>query len=470
MTAWAAVILAAGKGTRLRSRHPKVLHPLGGAPLGAYPVRRALELGAREVVVVIGHEADRVRAELNARFPDQLTFVEQTEQLGTGHAARVGLAGASAACRRVLILSGDVPLLSAATLRRLLDGDERVRFLTTRLADPTGYGRVVRDAAGRVQRIVEQKDASAEELNVQEVNAGTYFADADFLRARLGELSADNAQGELYLTDVVEAAAREGSAEAVLVDDAVELRGVNTRRELAELQRIQWSRKAEALMAAGVTLLDPDATRIDPDVEVGADTVLHPNVVLRGSSQIGDDCEIGVGCVLDDARIADGVVLHPYTVVESARVDAEATIGPFARLRPGSHLGAGAKVGNFVETKNSRFAPGAKANHLAYVGDADVGANANVGAGTITCNYDGVGKHRTSIGDGVFVGSNSTLVAPVTIGSGAYVAAGSTLTDDVPEGAVAFGRARQINKEGRAEPLREKTRDRKRQSSEGKKS
>ena len=470
MTAWAAVVLAAGKGTRLRSRHPKVLHRLGGAPLGAYPIRRALELGAREVIVVIGHASDRVRSELSARFPDQLTFVEQTEQLGTGHAARVGLAGASTACRRVLILSGDVPLLSAATLQRLLDGDERVRFLTTRLDEPKGYGRVVRDAAGRVLRIVEQKDATADELNVQEVNAGTYFADADFLRARLGELSADNAQGELYLTDVVEAAAREGSAEAVLVDDAVQLRGVNTRRELAELQCIQWSRKAEALMAAGVTLLDPDATRIDPDVEVGTDTVLHPNVVLRGASQIGDDCEIGVGCVLDDARIADGVVLHPYTIVENARVDAEATVGPFARLRPGSHLGAGAKVGNFVETKNSRFAPGSKANHLAYVGDADVGANANVGAGTITCNYDGVGKHRTNIGDGVFVGSNATLVAPVTIGSGAYVAAGSTLTDDVPEGAVAFGRARQINKEGRAEPLREKARDRKRQSSEGKKS
>lgn len=459
MSAWAAVVLAAGRGTRLRSRRPKVLHQLGGAPLGAYPIARALELGAREVVVVVGYAADRVRAELGARFPDQLTFVEQTEQRGTGHAAQVGLAGVSVDSQRVLILSGDVPLLRTETLQTLLAGDETVRLLTTHVDDPTGYGRVIRDAAGRVRRVVEERDATDEERQVTEINAGTYAMDAAFLRARLGELSSDNAQGELYLTDVVEAAARASSAAAVPAD-AAEVRGVNTRRELADLQRLQWRRKADALLAHGVTLLDPEAVYVDEDVEVGVDTVIHPGVVLRGASRVGRDCEIGVGCIVQDAQLDDGVVLHPYTVLEGAELGAEASVGPFARLRPGSFVGVGAKVGNFVETKNSRLAPGAKANHLTYLGDAEVGSGANIGAGTITCNYDGVGKYRTQIGDRVFIGSNATLVAPLTIEDDAYVAAGSTLTDPVPGGAVAFGRARQTNKHGRAAPLREKARAR----------
>jgi len=360
-----------------------------------------------------------------------------------------------------MILSGDVPMTGAHTLESLMNGPERVRFLTTRIADPTGYGRIVRDGAGRVRRIAEQKDASPEELGIDEVNAGTYFVDTDFLRETLGGLSADNAQGEYYLTDVVAAAATAGSASAVMVDDPVEVLGVNTRAELAALQRIQWRRKAEVLMASGVTILDPDSAAIDIDVEVGMDTVIHPRVTLRGRTEIGEDCEIGTGCVVTDAHLGAGVHLEPYSILDRAAVDESGTVGPFARLRPGTRLRAGAKVGNFVETKNTTLGSGAKANHLTYLGDADVGAGSNVGAGTITCNYDGVGKYPTRIAEDVFIGSNSTLVAPLTIEKDAYIAAGSTLTEDVPSGAVAFGRARQVTKEGRAEALVQKARARK---------
>lgn len=460
MNRWAALVLAAGKGTRLRSQHPKVLHRLGGEPIACAPIRQALELGAEAVVVVVGHEAERVREALEARFPGRLTFAEQREQLGTGHAARVGLASVDREIERVLVLSGDVPLLGATTLRRLLDGPERVRFLTTHLSDPTGYGRIVRDGAGRVQRIVEQRDASPAELAITEVNAGTYFVDAAFLREATGDLSSENAQREHYLTDVVEAGARDADVEAVVVEDPVEVRGINTRRELAALQAVLWARKADALMGSGVTVLDPATTRIDPNVTVGPDTVLHPGVVVRGSTRIGAGCEIDVGSVIDDSVLADEVTVAPYSVLSGAKVEAGATVGPFARLRPGSVLGAGSKVGNFVETKNCELGPGAKINHLSYVGDATVGSGANIGAGTITCNYDGVGKYQTQIGSGVFVGSNSTLVAPLRISDNAYVAAGSTLTEDVPAGSLAFGRARQSVKENRAAELRERARAR----------
>lgn len=461
MSSRAAIVLAAGKGTRLVSRTPKVLHRLGGAPLATYPIRRALETGADPIVVVVGYGADRVRAELDARFPGRLRYAEQTEQLGTGHAARVGLEALDGAADRVLILSGDVPMLRPETLAALVAGPERVRLLTTRLSDPTGYGRIVRDDAGQVVRIVEQRDATPEELGLDEVNAGTYLVETGFLRSVLGSLSSDNAQNEYYLTDVVAAAAAEGPVGAVVVDDPVEVQGVNTRAELAELARVQWRRKAEALMATGVTILEPDSVLIDPEAQVGMDSIIHPRVTIRGASTIGEDCEIETGSVLDESHLGRGVSIHPYSVLESARVGDEASVGPFARLRPGTELGSGSRVGNFVETKNTTLAAGAKANHLTYLGDATVGPDSNVGAGTITCNYDGVGKYRTEIGRGVFVGSNATLVAPLAIGDEAYVAAGSTVTHRVPPDAVAFGRARQVNKEGRASALRQKARSRK---------
>ncbi len=456
----AAVVLAAGKGTRLKSKLPKVLHRLGGRPLAAYPITAALELEADPVVVVIGHEAARVQEELETVFPGQLRFVVQTEQLGTGHAARVGLEAVGTSAERVLILSGDVPLLGVPTLRELCAGPERLRFLTTTLSQPFGYGRVVRSANDAVLRVVEEKDASEVERGLTEVNAGTYLAETTFLSGVLGGLSADNAQREYYLTDAVAAAARAHDVAAVAVRDPLEVQGVNNRAELAYLQDVQWRQKARDLMLDGVTILAPATVCIDPDVEVAPDVVIHPAAVLRGSTRVERDCEIGVGSVLDDAIVEANTVIHPYSVLESARVGPAASVGPFARLRPGTVLEEGAKVGNFVETKNTVLGPRAKANHLAYLGAARVGTKSNVGAGTITCNYDGVAKYATHIGADVFVGSNSTLVAPLEIRSGAYVAAGSTITEDVSEDALAFGRARQQNKDGRATAVRQRAQDR----------
>ncbi len=448
----AAIVLAAGKGTRMKSRRAKVLHEIGGRPLAWYPVKRAIEAGADPVVVVVGHQADAVQAALAAALPGApLRFAVQEAQRGTAHAVLAARSALRGWKGPVAILSGDTPLLEAQTLRRVVAARARARaplaFATMRLEAPRGYGRVVRDAAGRPARIAEEKDATEAERAIDEVNAGLYCADAAFLWKALARVGSANAQGEFYLTDLVAMAARRDGAVAVPVDPA-EASGVNDREELARAARVLLRRRASALMRAGVTIEDPDRFDCDEGVEIGPDVVVEPGVRLLGRTRVGAGCRLGAGAILNHAVLADDVTVRPYTVVDESTVATGAILGPFSRLRPGSDIGEGAHVGNFVETKKTRLGKGAKANHLAYVGDAIVGAGANVGAGTITCNYDGEKKHETRIGDGAFIGSDSILVAPIEIGAGAYVAAGSVVTEPVPPGALALGRARQVTKEG----------------------
>ena len=448
----AAIVLAAGKGTRMKSSRAKVLHEAGGRPLAWYPVKRALEAGADPVAVVVGHQAEAVEAAIAAALPGEaIRFALQRDQRGTAHAV-LAAKGALRGCKGpILILSGDTPLLEAGTLRRVLQARARARaslaFATMTVETPLGYGRVLRDAAGRPERVVEEKDATAAQRAVREVNAGLYCADAEFLWKALSRVGKKNAQREFYLPDLVEIAARHGSVAAVPVDPA-EASGVNDREELARAAKVLLRRRAVALMKAGVTLEDPDRFDCDEGVEIGVDTVIEPGVRLLGRTHVGARCRIGAGAVLRDMVLADGVTLLPYTVANESTILARAIVGPFSRLRPGSEIGEEAHIGNFVETKKSHIGRGAKANHLAYLGDSFVGARSNVGAGTITCNYDGEKKHQTRIGEGVFVGSDSILVAPIEIGDGAYIAAGSVLTDPVPAGALALGRARQVTKEG----------------------
>jgi bifunctional UDP-N-acetylglucosamine pyrophosphorylase / glucosamine-1-phosphate N-acetyltransferase len=449
-TPLAAIVLAAGKGTRMKSQQAKVLHPLCGRPLAYYPVRRALEIGASPVVVVVGHQAEAVEAALAASLPEApVRFEVQREQLGTAHAVRAARDALRGREGAVLILSGDTPLLTAETLERVVAarGHAPLSLATMQLADPAGYGRIVRDAEDRPARVVEEKDATDAERRIEEVNAGLYCAEAGFLWDALERVGSSNAQREFYLTDLVAMAARAGGVAAVEVPPE-EASGVNDREELALAGRVLTYRIASALMQSGVTIEDPDRFDCDEGVKVGPDTVIEPNVRLRGATRIGSGCVVGQGTILTDAVLSDGVTIRPYTVVDASTVAARAILGPFSRLRPGSEIGEEAHVGNFVETKKTRLGKGAKANHLTYLGDADVGAGTNVGAGTITCNYDGEKKHPTTIGEGAFIGSDSILVAPIRIGDGAYVAAGSTLTDSVPAGALALGRAKQVTKEG----------------------
>jgi len=458
-TPLAAVVLAAGKGTRMKSGLAKVLHPLGGKPLAFYPVRAALEAGAAPVVVVVGHQAAEVEAALRAAFPEApLRFALQAEQKGTAHAVLSAKAALRGVKGPVAILSGDTPMLRAETLRAVVKAQARAKaplaIGTMELPEPRGYGRVLRDEAGRPVRIAEEKDASAAERQVREVNAGLYCADAAFLWRSLARVDARNAQGEFYLTDLVSMAARKAPAVAVAVDP-LEASGVNDREELARAGRILQQRRSAALLVSGVSIEVPERFLCDEGVVVGPDTVVEPDVRLRGATRIGPGCTIGQGAVISDAVLAAGVTVRPYTVIEGpATVGERAILGPFSRIRPGSELGEGTHVGNFVETKKTRLGKGSKANHLAYLGDAVIGAGVNVGAGTITCNYDGEKKHPTTIGDGAFIGSDSILVAPIEIGAGAYVAAGSTVTQAVPAGALALGRAQQVNKEGWVERKR----------------
>lgn len=445
----------------MKSDRAKVLHPALGLPLCAYPLKRALALGATRVVPVVGHQAASVEAAVRALFPSApLTFATQTEQKGTAHAvmaAREALAGFEG---RVLILYGDTPLLREESLRQLgaaMDASGAALAMMTALApDPTGYGRVLREggrADGRVQRIVEQKDATAEELAVREVNAGIYCVDAAFLWRALSEVRPQNAQGEYYLTDVVEMAARAGPV-ATVVAEFAETAGVNDRVDLADCTRVLQARINRAHMRAGVTLLDPATAYIAEDALIGPDTEVGPGVSIGPGCQVGRNVVLEQGCVLRASRVGDGTHLKAYSVLEEASVGPACHVGPFARLRPATELAEGVHIGNFVETKKARIGKGSKANHLAYLGDARIGAGVNVGAGTITCNYDGVNKHETVLGDGVFIGSDSQLVAPVTVGAGAYVGAGSTITKDVPPGSLAVSRTPQAVKEGWAERKR----------------
>ena len=448
------IVLAAGRGTRMKSELPKVLHPIGGKPMVACVLDTARQLGAERIHVVVGHGASQVSDAVEA--PDVEIYV-QSEQLGTGHAALQ----AAPSCRAdstVLILFGDVPLLSADVLADVVSAAEtQPTLLAATLEDPMGYGRVLRSGDGDFARVVEQKDGLPYELEVTEVNTGVLAARGSELVAWLGQVKNDNAQGEFYLPDVLSLALQDGKKVSVVVTDkSNEISGVNDRAQLEALERAHQRQKADELMAAGVHVMDASRLDIRGSLACGTDVVLDANVLVEGEVRLGNNVVIEANCVLKDCVIGDGTVVRAFTHIEGAAVAAHCQVGPYARLRPGADLGDGAKVGNFVEVKNSRFGAGAKANHLAYVGDADVGAGSNIGAGTITCNYDGANKHRTELGDNVFIGSNSTLVAPLTVENDGFVAAGSTVTSKVGESQLAVGRAKQRNIDGWKRPEKPK--------------
>jgi bifunctional UDP-N-acetylglucosamine pyrophosphorylase/glucosamine-1-phosphate N-acetyltransferase len=437
------IVLAAGQGKRMRSALPKVLQPLAGRPLLAHVLEAARALSPRKTIVVHGHGGEQVRS---AFAGQDLEWVAQAEQLGTGHAVRQALPrleGNGA----VLILYGDVPLVRPATLERLVGAArEGVALMTAEVDDPAGYGRVLRNAAGGVERIVEEKDASRAERAVREINAGFMSLSASRLRDWLGKIRNRNAQGEYYLTDIIALAVGEGvPVAAVKVEDATEVAGVNSKRDLAALERIAQRHWAQRLMDEGVTLADPARIDVRGALQCGRDVAIDVNCVFEGSVTLGDRVRIGPNCVLRNVAIAADSEVQAFSQLEDSQIGARCRLGPYARLRPGSALADEVHVGNFVEVKASRLGPGAKANHLSYIGDAEVGARVNVGAGTITCNYDGVAKHRTVIEDDCFIGSDATLVAPVRIARGSYVGAGSTITQDTPAGQLTLGRARQVS-------------------------
>ncbi|MGE0155513.1 MAG: bifunctional UDP-N-acetylglucosamine diphosphorylase/glucosamine-1-phosphate N-acetyltransferase GlmU [Geobacter sp.] len=451
MSKIAALILAAGKGTRMKSDLIKVLHEVAGQPMVCWPLAAAREAGAEEMVVVVGHQAEQVQRVLSGEAG--LRIALQEEQLGTGHAVACGLPALSGNSTTVLILCGDTPLLTGVTLQRLAlthhSSKAAVTVLTAKLADPSGYGRIVRDSAGRVQRIVEQKDATPDEAAINEVNSGIYCMELDFLQAHIGSLGSDNAQNEYYLTDLVAVAvAEQRGCAAVVADDTQEIMGVNDRAQLAQAARLLRERINTRLMQDGVTLIDPDCTYIDAGVVIGADTEIWPGCVVRGKTVIGKGCLLESNVQVCDCTLGNKVHLKSGSVLAEAVLHSDIAVGPMAHLRPGTVLHDQVKIGNFVETKKAVLGEGSKASHLTYLGDAEIGREVNVGCGTITCNYDGVNKHRTVIGDNVFVGSDVQLVAPVTVGRGALIAAGTTVTRDVPPDSLAIARTPQVNKEG----------------------
>jgi len=443
------VILAAGLGTRMKSRKAKVLHQAGGKTLVEHVVATALRIAPPErVFVVVGHQADEVRRAVST---PGIGFIEQREQKGTGHAVMVGREALAGLDGYLAIVYGDGPLLRAETLERMIEAASASQgagvLLSAEMEDPTGYGRVIRAADGLVAAIVEQKAATPEQLAVREANMGIYCYRADLFWKHVDSIRPDNPAHEFYLTDMVEIFNRAGLwVEAVRIGDPGEVLGINNRVELAEVDRLLRARKVRALMIDGVTIEKPETVTVDADVRIGIDTVVGPFAQILGGTSIGEGCRIGAGAIVSDSELGDEVEVGPYTLIARSRVERGAHVGPFARLRMDNHVEAGAHVGNFVELKKTRLGAGAKANHLAYLGDSQIGARSNIGAGTITCNYDGALKHPTSIGEGAFVGSNSTLVAPIEIGDGAYLAAGSTITENVPPDALALGRARQIIK------------------------
>jgi len=455
MDAVTAIILAAGEGKRMRSRQPKILHRLCGRPLVGYPLRLARTFADR-VVMVVPPSADDVAQVAG----EGVLTVVQRERLGTGHA----VVQAKDACGEgtILVLPGDMPLLTVETIERLLNhhkaASAAATLLTAIVDNPAGYGRVLRQR-GRVARIVEDRDATDDQKKINEIGTSVYCFDARRLWSALAEVRPDNDQGEYYLTDVVAILSRAGATvEAVTVADPSEAQGVNDRKQLAAVAVVQRRRILDRLMESGVTIVDPASTYIEDTVTIGPDTVVQPQTVIEGATVIGSECVIGAGSHVSGSRLADRVVLKPYSIIEEAAIDEDATLGPFCHLRPGCHIGAGAEIGNFAELKKSRVGKKTKIHHVSYMGDATLGERVNVGAGTITCNYDGQRKHPTVIGDGVFVGTNSSLVAPLTIGEGAYVAAGSVITRDVPPGALALERSPQVVKDGWAAKRKSNTR------------
>ena len=444
------IILAAGKGTRMRSNLPKVLQPLAGRPLLGHVIDTAKKLQADHIITIYGHGGTLVQ---NAFAHEQVQWVEQAEQLGTGHAVKVTLPvlpheGVS------LILSGDVPCITEQTLQKLLDvsRETQIGLVTLTLADATGYGRIVREN-GKIQAIVEHKDASEAQRQIQEINTGIYCVSNAKLHEWLPKLSNNNAQGEYYLTDIVAMAIADGLEVASVEPQlAFEVEGVNDRVQLAALEREFQNFQAKQLMQQGVHLIDPTRFDLRGNLTAGKDVRIDINVIIEGDCELGDGVEIGAGCILKNTKIAAGTKVQPYSVFDQAVVGEDAQIGPFSRLRPGAVLANEVHIGNFVEVKNSQIGLGSKANHFTYLGDAEVGAGSNIGAGTITCNYDGANKFKTIIGDQVFIGSNSSLVAPVTIANGATVGAGSTITRDVAEQCLAVERSKQFTKENYQRP------------------
>ena len=448
------VILAAGQGTRMRSALPKVLHPVAGKPMLEHVIDSARALAPAGIHVVIGHGAEKVRETLDAA---DLNWVLQSEQLGTGHAVAQALPHVNGA-DQVLVLYGDVPLLTVETLKSLIEQTpvDSLGMLTVLLGDPTGYGRILRNAEGQVQAIVEQKDASPEQLQIREGNTGIMLLPGSRIQAWLTGLSNNNAQGEYYLTDVVELAVSQAvEVSVVQASDELEVMGANNRQQLSVLERAWQAREAERLMVQGASLADPARLDVRGVVSIGRDIRIDVNVVLEGRVVIEDDVTIEAHCVIRDSVIKAGSVIKAFSHLEGAEVGENCDVGPYARLRPGTVLQRKAKVGNFVETKKTVVGAGSKINHLSYVGDAEVGEGANIGAGTITCNYDGVNKFVTRIGDGAFIGSNTALVAPVSVGNQATTAAGSTITQDVPDANLGVGRGRQRNIEGWKRPVKQ---------------
>lgn len=453
-SALSVVILAAGKGTRMYSNLPKVLHPLAGKPMVQHVIDAATRLGANNVHLVYGHGGDLLKKTL---ADNGLNWVLQAEQLGTGHAMQQA-APSFIDDENVLMLYGDVPLISVETLDKLLKAKPEggIGLLTVVLDDPSGYGRIVREN-GTVTGIIEQKDANAEQLKINEINTGILVADGASFKRWLSQLNNNNAHGEYYITDIIAMAHAEGH-EVATVHPArsSEVDGVNNRLQLSRLERVYQSEQAERLLLAGVMLLDPSRFDLRGELSHGIDVQIDVNVIIEGKVKLGDRVKIGAGCVLKNCEIGDDCEISPYSVFENARLEAECTVGPFARLRPGAELAQGAHVGNFVEVKKTRLGKGSKAGHLSYLGDADIGDNVNIGAGTITCNYDGVNKFKTIIGNDVFVGSDTQLVAPVTVGNNVTIAAGTTVTRDVPDNGLLISRVAQVHKPDWQRPVKKK--------------
>ena len=442
--------MAAGKGTRMRSNRPKVLHRLAGLPLLEHVIRAAQSLEPKSTGIVIGHQAERIRASLSEH--KGLRFAVQVEQLGTGHALLQAMPLLRNQCGTLVVLSGDVPLIQPSTLQRLLTthhaASAALTVVTARVTRPYGYGRVIRKER-RLSRIVEERDASDTQRQLNEINGGIYALDLEPLFDALGDILRAGAADEIYLPSLVKVYRRRGlPVETLEVTNPDEVRGINSQTELAEVRRIVRQSKNEELMAVGVTLEDPATTYVDMDVTVGPDTVIHPGVILEGHTRVGARCELHAGVRIVDSTVGDDVVVNNHCVIQRTRIERGARVGPFAHLRPETEVGENARIGNFVETKKTTLGQGSKANHLTYLGDATIGAGVNVGAGTITCNYDGDAKHPTTIGNGVFIGSGTELVAPVSLGDGAYIAAGSCITEDVPTDALGVARNRQVNKDG----------------------
>ena len=451
MDALASVVLAAGKGTRMKSGLIKVLHPAAGLPMIAWPVAAARAAGSDPIVLVIGHQANAVQGTFRGA-PD-IRCAMQEEQLGTGHAVACALDALAGFHGTVLILCGDTPLLRAETLKNMLayhrENRATITVLTALMDDPYGYGRVVRDASGHVTRIVEQKDADPEEQEIREINSGIYCMDSDFLFANIRGIGNDNAQGEYYLTDLLAIAVARGlTCLALPTGDADEIMGVNDRVQLAEAGRILRRRINREHMLNGVSIIDPDTTYIDQGVTIGADTVIHPGCRISFGTVIGAGCNIEQNVSISGCTIGDDCHIKAASVLEDSELGEDVAVGPMAHLRPGSKLANKVKIGNFVETKKIVMGEGSKASHLTYLGDAEIGSNVNIGCGTITCNYDGVNKHKTVIGDDVFIGSDVQLVAPVSVGRNSLVAAGTTVTKDVPPDSLAIARTPQVNKDG----------------------